>query len=52
MGLVANMGFVEILEVLGKLCSTRYMTLLLLTLAVVEFLERNGLREEQQNVSL
>lgn len=45
-GLVANMGFVEILEVLGKaFVSTRYMTLLLLTLAVVGILERNGLRE-------
>ena len=42
-GLVANMGFVEILEVLGKaFVSTRYMTLLLLTLAVVGILERKN----------
>lgn len=48
-GLVADMGFVEILEVLGgAFVSTRYMTLLLLTLAVVGILERNGLRERAE----
>ncbi|WP_294707314.1 DUF969 domain-containing protein [uncultured Fusobacterium sp.] len=48
-GLVAGMGFVEILEVLGgAFVSTRYMTLLLLTLAVVGILERNGLRERAE----
>lgn len=48
-GLVAGMGFVEILEVLGgAFVSTRYMTLLLLTLAVVRILERNGLRERAE----
>lgn len=47
-GLVSGMGFVEILEVLGgAFVSTRYMTLLLLTLAVVGILERNGLRESR-----
>ena len=45
-GLVAGMGFTGVLEVLGTaFVSTRYMTLLLLTLAVVGILERNGLRE-------
>lgn len=48
-GLVAGMGFVEILEVLGgAFVSTRYMTLLLLTLALVGMLERNGLRERAE----
>lgn len=48
-GLVAGMGFVEILEVLGgAFASTRYMTLLLLTLALVGILERNGLRERAE----
>ena len=48
-GLVAGVGFVEILEVLGgAFVSTRYMTLLLLTLAVVGILERNGLRERAE----
>ena len=48
-GLVAGMGFVEILEVLGgAFVSTRYMTLLLLTLALVGILERNGLRERAE----
>lgn len=48
-GLVAGMGFVEILEVLGRaFVSTRYMTLLLLTLALVGILERNGLRERAE----
>lgn len=48
-GLVADMGFVEILEVLGgAFVSTRYMTLLLLTLALVGILERNGLRERAE----
>lgn len=45
-GLVAGMGLTGVLEVLGTaFVSTRYMTLLLLTLAVVGILERNGLRE-------
>ncbi|WP_297405982.1 DUF969 domain-containing protein [uncultured Cetobacterium sp.] len=45
-GLVAGIDFVEILEILGSaFIQTRYMTLLLLTLAVVGILERNGLRE-------
>lgn len=48
-GLVAGIGFVEILEVLGgAFVSTRYMTLLLLTLALVGILERNGLRERAE----
>lgn len=48
-GLVAGMDFVEILEVLGgAFVSTRYMTLLLLTLALVGILERNGLRERAE----
>lgn len=48
-GLVSGMGFVEILEVLGgAFVSTRYMTLLLLTLALVGILERNGLRERAE----
>ena len=48
-GLVAGMGFVEILEVLGgAFVSTRYMILLLLTLALVGILERNGLRERAE----
>ena len=48
-GRVAGMGFVEILEVLGgAFVSTRYMTLLLLTLALVGILERNGLRERAE----
>lgn len=48
-GLVAGMGFIEILEVLGgAFVSTRYMTLLLLTLALVGILERNGLRERAE----
>ena len=43
-GLVATI--VNVLSVLGNaFVSTRYMTLLLLTLAVVGVLERNGLRE-------
>lgn len=45
-GLVAGIDFIEILETLGTaFIQTRYMTLLLLTLAVVGILERNGLRE-------
>lgn len=45
-GLVSGIDFVEILEILGTaFVQTRYMTLLLLTLAVVGILERNGLRE-------
>ena len=45
-GLVSSMDFMEILNVLGSaFVSTRYMTLLLLTLATVGILERNGLRE-------
>lgn len=45
-GLVSSMDFMEILDVLGTaFVSTRNMTLLLLTLATVGLLERNGLRE-------
>lgn len=45
-GLVAGMDFIEVLDILGKaFVDSRYMTLLLLTLAVVGILERNGLRE-------
>jgi uncharacterized membrane protein len=51
-GIVAGTGvglgesLLEVLSVLGNaFVSTRYMTLLLLTLAVVGVLERNGLRE-------
>lgn len=45
-GLVSSMDFMEILDVLGTaFISTRNMTLLLLTLATVGLLERNGLRE-------
>lgn len=45
-GLVSGIDFIEILEILGTaFIQTRYMTLLLLTLAVVGILERNGLRE-------
>lgn len=45
-GLVAGLDFIHILSVLGDaFVNTRYMTLLLLTLAVVGILERNGLRE-------
>ncbi len=45
-GLVSSMNFMEILDVLGTaFVSTRNMTLLLLTLATVGLLERNGLRE-------
>ncbi len=45
-GLVAGIDFVEVLSILGAaFVQTRYMTLLLLTLAVVGILERNGLRE-------
>lgn len=45
-GFVVGMDFVEILSVLGKaFVDTRYMSLFLLTLAVIGILERNGLRE-------
>lgn len=45
-GLVSGMGLLEVLAVLGDaFVSARYMTLLLLTLAIVGILERNGLRE-------
>lgn len=45
-GLVASIDFLEILSILGNaFISTRYMTILLLTLATVGLLERNGLRE-------
>ncbi len=45
-GLFAGIDFVEVLNILGTaFVQTRYMTLLLLTLAVVGILERNGLRE-------
>lgn len=45
-GLVSNMDFGEVLSILGNaFVSTRYMTLLLLTLATIGILERNGLRE-------
>ena len=45
-GMVAGFDFVQVLTVLGEaFVKTRYMTLLLLTLAVVGILERNGLRE-------
>ena len=45
-GLVSSMDFTEILSILGTaFVSTRYMTVLLLTLATVGILERNGLRE-------
>lgn len=45
-GLVAGIDFIEVLSILGNaFVTTRYMTLLLLTLAIVGILERNGLRE-------
>lgn len=45
-GFVVGMDFVEILNILGKaFVDTRYMSLFLLTLAVIGILERNGLRE-------
>ncbi|WP_291259968.1 DUF969 domain-containing protein [Fusobacterium sp.] len=45
-GLVSSIDFLEILSILGNaFISTRYMTILLLTLATVGLLERNGLRE-------
>ncbi|MGL5099010.1 MAG: DUF969 domain-containing protein [Fusobacteriaceae bacterium] len=45
-GLVSGLDFVEILSTLGNaFVQTRYMSLFLLTLAVVGILERNGLRE-------
>lgn len=45
-GLVAGIDFVEVLNILGTaFVQTRYMSLFLITLAVVGILERNGLRE-------
>lgn len=45
-GICAGIDFIQVLSILGNaFVSTRYMTLLLLTLAVVGVLERNGLRE-------
>lgn len=45
-GFVVGMDFIEILSILGKVfVDTRYMSLFLLTLAVIGILERNGLRE-------
>ncbi|MGL4980444.1 MAG: DUF969 domain-containing protein [Fusobacteriaceae bacterium] len=45
-GLVAGIDFVEILSILGTaFVQTRYMSLFLLSLAVIGILERNGLRE-------
>jgi len=45
-GLVAEIGFVEILSILGEaFVKTRYMTLFFLTLPVIGILERNGLKE-------
>lgn len=45
-GFVVGMDFIEILSILGKaFVDTRYMSLFLLTLAVIGILERNGLRE-------
>lgn len=45
-GFVSGLDFVEILSTLGNaFVQTRYMSLFLLTLAVVGILERNGLRE-------
>ncbi|MEG2587996.1 MAG: DUF969 domain-containing protein, partial [Cetobacterium sp.] len=45
-GFVSGLDFVEILSTLGTaFVQTRYMSLFLITLAVVGILERNGLRE-------
>lgn len=45
-GMVSGLDFIHVLNVLGEaFVKTRYMTLLLLTLAVIGILERNGLRE-------
>lgn len=45
-GLASNMNFNDILTTIGTaFISTRYMTLLLLTLSTIGILERNGLRE-------
>lgn len=45
-GFVSGLNFVEILSTLGTaFVQTRYMSLFLITLAVVGILERNGLRE-------
>ncbi|MGL5100352.1 MAG: 5-oxoproline transporter, DUF969 family subunit, partial [Fusobacteriaceae bacterium] len=45
-GFVSGLDFAEILSTLGNaFVQTRYMSLFLLTLAVVGILERNGLRE-------
>ena len=52
-GLVSSMDFMEILNVLGSaFVSTRYMTLLLLTLATVVYQREMDLEKEQQNVFL
>ncbi|MBU3210601.1 DUF969 domain-containing protein [Clostridium algidicarnis] len=46
-GLVAKMGFINILNVLGKaFVDTRYMTLFVLTLPVIGICERYGLKEK------
>ncbi len=46
-GLVAKMGFINVLEVLGKaFVDTRYMTLFVLTLPVIGICERYGLKEK------
>lgn len=46
-GLVAKMGFINVLNVLGKaFVDTRYMTLFVLTLPVIGICERYGLKEK------
>lgn len=45
-GLVAGLGFVEVLEIIGKaFVDTRYMSVFLVTLPVIGILERYGLKE-------
>lgn len=46
-GLVSGIDFIDILSILGDaFIKTRYMTVFLLTLAVIGILERNGLKEQ------
>ncbi|WP_163468653.1 DUF969 domain-containing protein [Fusobacterium sp. IOR10] len=46
-GLVSGIDFIDILSTLGDaFVKTRYMTVFLLTLAVIGILERNGLKEQ------
>ena len=52
-GLVAEIDFIEILSILvSAFVKTRYMTLFLLTLPVVDILERKDLKRELPHVFL